>query len=270
MISLGGASTRARTESETVSDVKNVHLVGLTGLDSKRIAPSRTGVRPRGVHAKKMLPEWRQITHVGLCSSISSLFSILFPLLKLTTFVVVNGDKMVNTAVKGYLIAYNLASFFGWALILSTLIKHLALGPQTASAPIRFSSKLLLALRPLKITLIPSYTATYSPLLAKFLDRGATLHTFAGALVALVQSGAILEVIHAAVGFVKSPVPTTAIQVASRLWLVWGISERFSEAATSPFYASMVFAWSLTECVRYPFYANALMGSENEGLLWAR
>lgn len=177
---------------------------------------------------------------------------------------------MVNAAVKGYLVAYNLASFFGWALILSTLIKHMIAGPQIASSPIIFSSKLLVALRPLKVSIIPSYAATYSPILAKYLDRAAVLHTFAGALVALVQSGAILEVVHAAIGFVKSPVPTTAIQVASRLWLVWGISERFSEAATSPFYASMVFAWSLTECVRYPFYANALMGSENEGLLWAR
>lgn len=177
---------------------------------------------------------------------------------------------MVNTATRGYLIAYNLASFFGWSLILSTLIKHLLLGPQVASAPIQFSEKLLLALRPLKLTLIPSYTANYSPLLAKYLDRAATLHTFTGGLVALVQSGAVLEIVHAALGFVKSPVPTTAIQVASRLWLVWGISERFSEAATSPFYASMVLAWSLTECVRYPFYANALMGSENDLLLWAR
>ncbi|UZJ53486.1 hypothetical protein CBS101457_002806 [Exobasidium rhododendri] len=177
---------------------------------------------------------------------------------------------MVNTAVRGYLIAYNIASFFGWALILSTLLKHMIVGPQLASAPVRFSEKLLLFLRPIKVALIPSHAATYSPILAKYLDRGALLHTFSGGLVALVQSGAILEVVHAALGFVKSPVPTTAIQVASRLWLVWGISERFTEAATSPFYASMVFAWSLTECVRYPFYANALMGSENEALLWAR
>lgn len=177
---------------------------------------------------------------------------------------------MVHVAVRAYLIAYNLASFFGWALILSTLVKHLALGPQATSSPVRLSEKLLLALRPLRMAIIPSHTATWSPLLAKYLDRAALLHSFSGALVALVQSAAVLEIVHAAVGFVKSPVPTTAIQVASRLWLVWGISERFSQSATSPFYASMVFAWSLTECVRYPFYANALMGSENEALLWAR
>jgi hypothetical protein len=177
---------------------------------------------------------------------------------------------MVNTAVKGYLVVYNLVSFFGWALILSTLFKHIFVGSQIASAPIKFSEKFLLALRPLQATFNPSHAAKYSPLLAKYLDRGATLHTFAGGLVALVQSGAVLEVVHAAIGFVKSPVPTTAIQVASRLWLVWGISERFSAAASSPLYASMIFAWSLTECVRYPFYANALMGSENELLLWAR
>lgn len=177
---------------------------------------------------------------------------------------------MVNLAVRGYLIVYNLVSFFGWALILSTLFKHLAVGPQTASSPIQFSEKILNALRPLKTTFIPSHASHYPPLVSKLLDRASTLHTYTGALVALVQSGAVLEVLHAAIGFVKSPIPTTAIQVASRLWLVWGISERFSEASTSPFYASMIFAWSLTECVRYPFYANALMGSENDLLLWAR
>jgi hypothetical protein len=37
------------------------------------------------------------------------------------------------------------------------------------------------------------------------------------------QTAAIMEVIHAATGIVKSPVGITAMQVASRLWCLWGI-----------------------------------------------
>lgn len=173
--------------------------------------------------------------------------------------------------VRGYLIAYNLASFFGWALILSTTIKHLVLGPQTFSAPQRLAGDILASLRPFRAWFQEKYANPYLPAFAlELLERASLLHRHVGALVALVQSFAVLEVLHAALGWVRSPVPTTVIQVASRLWLVWGISERYSESAGSAFYASMVFAWSLTECVRYSFYANSLMGSENDGLLWAR
>lgn len=174
--------------------------------------------------------------------------------------------------VRGYLIAYNLVSFFGWALILSTTIKHLLLGPQTFSAPQRFAAEALAALRPFRAWFQEKYVAhPYLPTFAvEVLERASLLHRHVGALVALVQSAAVLEIVHAALGWVRSPVPTTVIQVASRLWLVWGISERYNESAGSAFYASMVFAWSLTECVRYSFYANSLMGSENDGLLWAR
>jgi very-long-chain (3R)-3-hydroxyacyl-CoA dehydratase len=40
----------------------------------------------------------------------------------------------------------------------------------------------------------------------------------------IVQSAAALEVLHALVGVVRSPVLTTALQVASRLLLVWGFT----------------------------------------------
>lgn len=43
------------------------------------------------------------------------------------------------------------------------------------------------------------------------------------------QSFAILEVAHVLLRWVRSPVQTTAMQVASRLFLVWGIAEQFPE-----------------------------------------
>ncbi|PWN54478.1 PTPLA-domain-containing protein [Violaceomyces palustris] len=174
-----------------------------------------------------------------------------------------------SNAVKLYLTLFNLASFFGWMLILTSLIKHLIAGPQTSTYPIKFSSKLLAPLRPFRIFHAPSY-AHLPPLIANILDRCSNTHLYIGSLVALVQSAALLEIVHVIVGWVKSPVPTTAIQVASRLFMVWAVSERYSQAWTSPFYATMIFAWSVTEAIRYPFYANQLMGSNAKGLLWAR
>ncbi|EPQ31896.1 uncharacterized protein PFL1_00095 [Pseudozyma flocculosa PF-1] len=174
-----------------------------------------------------------------------------------------------STAVRFYLIAYNLASFFGWMLILSTLLKHLAGGPMTTSLPIRTASKILSPLRPVRIAYLPSFSHLPKPV-ATLLERASSSHNHIGALVAFVQTFAILEVVHAALGWVRSPVPTTAIQVASRLFMVWAVSEKYDKAWTSPWYASMVLAWSITECVRYPFYANQLMGSDAAGLLWLR
>lgn len=43
------------------------------------------------------------------------------------------------------------------------------------------------------------------------------------------QTLAVLEVVHAALGWVRSPLGTVASQVASRLWTVWGVVEAAPE-----------------------------------------
>ena len=52
-----------------------------------------------------------------------------------------------------------------------------------------------------------------------------------GSIVRVVQTGALLEVLHVLLGFVRSPLATTAMQVASRIYMVWGITESFSAAS---------------------------------------
>lgn len=172
-------------------------------------------------------------------------------------------------AVKYYLIAYNLVSFFLWSVLLITLGKHLIMGPQTSSALLHKVSTLLEPFRPHRKYLIKAYKNLPAPL-ANLLVKASTTHSHIGGLVAFVQSLAVLEVVHAALGWVRSPVPTTAIQVASRLWSVWGVTEAFDSAATSPAYPAMIFAWSATEVIRYNFYANQLLGNVPYLLLWAR
>lgn len=68
--------------------------------------------------------------------------------------------------------------------------------------------------------------------LVPYYARLKTFYLVAGKQVAFVQSFAILEVLHVLLGFVPSPLGTTAMQVASRLWLVWGIVERFPEVCS--------------------------------------
>ncbi|RIA98492.1 tyrosine phosphatase-like protein [Glomus cerebriforme] len=91
-----------------------------------------------------------------------------------------------------------------------------------------------------------------------------------GWILTLVQTGATLEIFHVLLGFVKSPLVTTIIQVASRLTLVWAIVNNFPEIRSHWAFASMAIAWSITECIRYAFYGLNLIGSQPGWLLWCR
>mmetsp|Transcript_42488 Transcript_42488/g.104426 ORF Transcript_42488/g.104426 Transcript_42488/m.104426 type:complete len:195 (+) Transcript_42488:3-587(+) len=73
---------------------------------------------------------------------------------------------------------------------------------------------------------------------------------------------AVMEVVHAGLGMVRSPVGTTGVQVFSRLVLVEvlnGLSVKQAEGV-APFIAAMSIAWSVTEVVRYPFYGLGILG----------
>lgn len=67
------------------------------------------------------------------------------------------------------------------------------------------------------------------PALVPLVRRASTTYAAVGPQTTFVQSFAILEVLHALLGWVRSPLGTTAAQVASRLYLVWGITTQFAE-----------------------------------------
>ena len=54
-----------------------------------------------------------------------------------------------------------------------------------------------------------------------------TTYSRVGPQTAFVQTFAILEVVHVLLGWVKSPLATTGMQVSSRLFLVWAVTEQF-------------------------------------------
>lgn len=88
------------------------------------------------------------------------------------------------------------------------------------------------------------------------------------------QTAALMEVVHAAVGIVKSPLAITAMQVASRIWCLWGIvvpcadvvvpAGLLPESLLAPLglpawvninLVSLLTAWGCSEVIRYGFFA---------------
>ncbi|EAL20702.1 hypothetical protein CNBE0670 [Cryptococcus deneoformans B-3501A] len=141
--------------------------------------------------------------------------------------------------LKLYLLAYNILSALLWGHLLVLTLSFLLAGP---AAP-RFVDHL----------------------------RGSYDYHSLGWWTKWTQTLAVLEVVHAALGWVRSPVGTVASQVASRLWTVWGVVEAAPEITHGhPLFTTMLFAWSLTEVIRYSFYALSLLSISAPALNYLR
>lgn len=88
----------------------------------------------------------------------------------------------------------------------------------------------------------------------------------------IVQTAAFMEVVHAAIGLVSSPVFTVAMQVSSRLLLVWCYSRVYAESQNDWSLYLMVISWSLVEVPRYLFYVFAQFKGQEVpyALFWLR
>jgi very-long-chain (3R)-3-hydroxyacyl-CoA dehydratase len=126
-------------------------------------------------------------------------------------------ESTMASLARGYLLLYNGSMSLGWALVLLRLVTSLASSP-------RDYARAYVALQP-------------------------ALRVF--------QTGALLEPLHAAISLVRAPVATTALQVASRLLLLWGVIDPLPALRAHPALVSMVGAWALTEIPRYAFFASA-------------
>ncbi|XP_013144712.1 PREDICTED: very-long-chain (3R)-3-hydroxyacyl-CoA dehydratase hpo-8 [Papilio polytes] len=108
--------------------------------------------------------------------------------------------------------------------------------------------------------------------LVHFLNRG-TLTTFWDEVkwtIVIFQNAAILEVVHAALRLVPSGVMVVLMQVYSRVFLVCGVLLTTQGAPASPGLPLCVLAWSVTEIVRYGYYALNLINSAPQSLLFLR
>ncbi|KAG8921139.1 hypothetical protein FRC01_000392 [Tulasnella sp. 417] len=179
--------------------------------------------------------------------------------------------------VTAYLFLYNIASSLAWFYLLVLIVLHLAGISKTAvenHLPPSTHQYLRGGLLPLNLAYGPANPIGkhhWAPQWAvPVLGRASSLYMVIGPAVKWIQTGALLEVAHSAIGWVRSPLTTTVMQVASRIIVVWGITDQYPSTHSNPIYASMVLAWSLTEVVRYAFYACNVLGLEPYPLLWIR
>ncbi|XP_026485184.1 very-long-chain (3R)-3-hydroxyacyl-CoA dehydratase hpo-8 [Vanessa tameamea] len=105
-----------------------------------------------------------------------------------------------------------------------------------------------------------------------FLDRG-TLDNYWKEVkwtIIIFQTAALLEVLHAAIRLVPSSVIVVLMQVYSRVFLVFGVLLATNGATVSPGLPLCVLAWSITEIIRYAYYAFNLLNTVPQMLLFFR
>ena len=147
-----------------------------------------------------------------------------------TPLTLLEGSFTTSSLIKAYLVAYNLLSATGWSLVLYRTLAHLFTakirGPTSTSTPSAAAASILASVFKASPPFV--WVPSFMPVpLAPLYQRACTAYSAVGRTTARVQSVAVLEILHVLFGFVRSPLGTTAVQVASRLFSVWGIAARF-------------------------------------------
>uniref|UniRef100_A0A1X7UXB0 Very-long-chain (3R)-3-hydroxyacyl-CoA dehydratase n=1 Tax=Amphimedon queenslandica TaxID=400682 RepID=A0A1X7UXB0_AMPQE len=82
------------------------------------------------------------------------------------------------------------------------------------------------------------------------------------------QTLACLELVHCIVGIVPSSVVLTFFQLFSRVAVVWGVPSHCMNQSVGMLLAQV--GWSITEVIRYIYYACLLMGSKPYAITYLR
>lgn len=105
-------------------------------------------------------------------------------------------------------------------------------------------------------------------------DQGVTsFYKNTEGFLTITQSLAVIEIFNSLFKIVRSPLVTTAAQVSSRLLIVIGSFQLSTKPISSTIgyeYITLSLAWSITEVVRYFFYAFNLIDIQPKILLFLR
>ncbi|KAH8298225.1 hypothetical protein KR018_011405 [Drosophila ironensis] len=127
-------------------------------------------------------------------------------------------SKEQSLLTKVYLFGYNAGQVVGWSYILWLLVDYYVLRE-------------------------PSYRAQ------------VTLWDFTRLAVIVFQNAAFVEILNASFGLVKSNPVVTGFQVFSRMMVVVGVVMATPTGKVSPGLPIALFAWAITEIIRYGYYA---------------
>ncbi|ETV73476.1 hypothetical protein H257_11605 [Aphanomyces astaci] len=84
------------------------------------------------------------------------------------------------------------------------------------------------------------------------------------------QTMALLEVVHALVGVVRSPVGSALMQVSSRLFVLWVVLVLCPSSRYHWGFLLTIGSWSMVEVPRYAFYALSVIGWVPDWLFFLR
>ncbi|KAG6934303.1 3-hydroxyacyl-CoA dehydratase 1 [Chelydra serpentina] len=84
------------------------------------------------------------------------------------------------------------------------------------------------------------------------------------------QTFAVLEVVHCAVGIVRTSVLVTGVQVSSRIFMVWFITHSIKQIQNEESVILYLVVWTVTEITRYSFYTFNLLNHLPYFIKWAR
>jgi len=145
--------------------------------------------------------------------------------------------------VKAYLVLYNLAAMAGWGVCLVMTAKHI------------FATLEASAFNPVdcwgKLGSLAFWKEVEFPL-------------------KVVQTAAVMEVLHNIFGLVPGSAFTTFMQVFSRVWTLWAVMDVETSCQACPFVVLAVGSWSLVEVPRYCYYALNLLEASPYPLTWLR
>ncbi|KAF6004692.1 hypothetical protein F1559_005063 [Cyanidiococcus yangmingshanensis] len=181
-------------------------------------------------------------------------------------------------SVKTWLFLYNAALFGGWTWIFMELMVQVGrfwkelcfsgpagnnLGSLLRLPVVQCSSYVLLGWwspPPLKV-LLGFGDSNWQRFEAHLL--GSTLK-----LLLVFQTVTVLELVHALLGWVRASPSTTALQICSRLFVLWFTIARFASSiaqTANSGYLALLSAWSATEVVRYAYFTVLSYGSMASG-----
>ncbi|XP_029110833.1 very-long-chain (3R)-3-hydroxyacyl-CoA dehydratase 1 [Scleropages formosus] len=84
------------------------------------------------------------------------------------------------------------------------------------------------------------------------------------------QTFALLEVVHCAVGLVRTSVIVTGVQVSSRIFMVWFVTNSIRQIQNEESVVLFLVVWTVTEITRYSFYTFSLINHLPYFIKWAR